>query len=41
MKDYYKKERELINSIVNKYQDDKSCDRVWNTIKEKLPKNKP
>jgi len=31
----YKKERNLINSMINYYKDNKSSERVWNLIKEK------
>lgn len=30
--DYYKKERKLVNDIVNKYQDNKSCERVYDLV---------
>lgn len=31
----YKKERDLINSMINYYKDNKSSERVWNLIKER------
>jgi len=31
----YKKERNLINSMINYYKDNKSSERVWNLIKER------
>ncbi len=31
---YYSEERKLINNIVNKYQDDKSCERVFKLVFE-------
>lgn len=30
--DYFGKERELVNNIINKYNDNKSCERVYNLI---------
>lgn len=30
--EYYGKERKLVNDIVNKYQDNKSCERVYNLV---------
>jgi CDP-glycerol glycerophosphotransferase (TagB/SpsB family) len=31
---YYVKEREVINSIINKYKDNRSCERIHNVIKK-------
>lgn len=34
--DYYIEERKLINSLVNTYNDDHSCERVWESIRGRL-----
>jgi len=31
---YYEEKRIIVNNIINKYQDDKSCERVWEIIKQ-------
>ena len=36
---YYEKERKVVNEIINRYKDNKSCERVWKTI-ESLSKAK-
>lgn len=38
--DYYRKERETINNIINHYKDDRSCERVTQLIMEKLNRKK-
>lgn len=39
-RDYYRKEREAINDIINHYKDDHSCERVTKMILEKLSREK-
>jgi len=34
--DYYMEERKLINSLVNTYSDDHSCERVWESMRDRL-----
>ncbi len=34
--DYYRKERETINNIINHYKDDRSCERITELIMKKL-----